>query len=82
MKNILKYIIVLMTALMSVSCAYDVDNNDMTVIGETSYELDNNKTVYTIQTFDDVGVETLLYVLSERDDFEVGDKVKLIKKEK
>ena len=82
MKNILKYIIVLMTALMSVSCAYDVDNNDMTVIGETSYELDNNKTVYTIQTFDDVGVETLLYVLSERDDFEVSDKVKLIKKEK
>ena len=67
---------------MSVSCAYDVDNNDMTVIGETSYELDSNKTIYTIQTFDDVGVETLLYVLSERDDFEVGDKVKLIRKEK
>ena len=82
MKNILKYIIILMTALMSVSCAYDVDNNDMTVIGETSYELDSNKTIYTIQTFDDVGVETLLYVLSERDDFEVGDKVKLIRKEK
>ena len=82
MKNILKYIIILMTALMSVSCEYDVDNNDMTVIGETSYTLDSNKTVYKIKTFDELGIETILCVISERDDFEVGDKVKLIKDEK
>jgi len=90
MKNILKYIIVLMTALICVSCVNEqIDNETMVVVGEEKYYtpinrpsniIDESKSLYTIKYKSrNINAGLTIYVVADADDFEVGDKVKLIK---
>lgn len=83
MKN-LKYIILLMVTLICTSCDYDeyIDENTMIITEESKY-LDNvDKSLFRIE-YKSFNVNNGLdiYIVSDKDAFEVGDRVKLVKVE-
>ena len=84
--EILKYIILLLTTLVCVSCDCDerIDMNTMVVVSEREYE--NKKfpgtSVFRIE-YDSLNHNNGLdiYVVTDKNAFEVGDRVKLVKVE-
>lgn len=70
------------------SCDYDehIDGDTMIVVGEWKYLRSNpesTKSIFKIQYKSlnaNMGLD--IYVVSDKDDFEVGDRVKLVKMEK
>ena len=83
MKRILICIATLIVAFMCSSCNENIDGDTLIVIGECEYgERIQSKSLYTI-TYESlsVGNGLTIYVVSDSRDFEVGDKVKLVKVE-
>ena len=83
MKKILKYITLLMLTLVCSSCKENIDGDTLIVIGERKYgDRNDSKSLYTI-TYETVNINNglTIYVVSDSKDFEVGDKVKLVKVE-
>ena len=83
MKKILKYITLLMLTLVCSSCEETIDGDTLIVISEREYGArTESKSLYTI-TFESLNVNhgLTIYVVSDSKDFEVGDKVKLVKVE-
>ena len=83
MKKILKYITLLMLTFVCSSCEEKIDGNTLIVISEREYgERADSKSLYTI-TYESLNFNNGLtfYIVSDSKDFEVGDKVKLIKVE-
>lgn len=82
----LKYIILLLTTLVCVSCDFEehIDMNTMVVVSEEEYKDDNthDMSVFRI-TYESFyytnGLD--IYVVTYKDAFEVGDRVKLVKVE-
>lgn len=70
-----------MVAFVCSSCKERIDGDTLIVIGEREYGLRiDSKSLYTI-TYESLNVNNGLriYVVSDSKDFEVGDKVKLVK---
>lgn len=83
MKKILKYITLLMVTFVCSSCEERIDGDTLIVIGEREYGARiDSKSLYTI-TYESLNVNNglTIYVVSDSKDFEVGDKVKLVKVE-
>lgn len=83
MKKFLKYITLLIVTVMCSSCNENIDGDTLIVIGEREYgERSNSKSLYTI-TYKSLNFNNGLkiYIISDSKDFEVGDKVKLVKVE-
>lgn len=83
MKKILKYITLLLVTVMCSSCKEKIDGDTLIVISEREYgERTDSKSLYTI-TYESLNVNNGLkiYVVSDSKDFEVGDKIKLVKVE-
>lgn len=85
--KILKYIILLLAALACVSCDLDehIDMNTMVVIGEKEYKNNGiHDTSLFIITYESLNYNNGLdiYVITNKDAFEVGDRVKLVKADK
>ena len=82
MKKILKYITLLIVTVMCSSCIEEKINGDtLIVISEREYgERSGSKSLYTI-TYESLNINNglTIYVVSDSKDFEVGDKVKLVK---
>ena len=84
--KILKYIILLLATLVCVACDFDedIDMTTMVVVSEKEYNINNmhNMSIFRIRYTSlnhNNGLD--IYVVTDRDAFEVGDKVKLIKVE-
>lgn len=63
------------------SCKENIDGDTLIVVGECKYgNRNDSKSLYTI-TYKTVNVNNglTIYVVSDSKDFEVGDKVKLVK---
>lgn len=81
------------TAFMCTSCGNEhIDSETMIVVGEERYNrsiemgnsniIDEPKSLYTIKYKSrNINAGLTIYVVADADDFEVGDKVKLIKDE-
>ena len=84
MKKILKYITLLIVTVMCSSCIEEKINGDtLIVISEREYgERSGSKSLYTI-TYESLNINNglTIYVVSDSKDFEVGDKIKLVKVE-
>ena len=84
MKKILKYITLLMVTVMCASCVVEkIDGDTLIVISEREYGArTESKSLYTI-TYESLNYNNglTLYIVSDSKDFEVGDKVKLVKVE-
>ena len=83
MKKILKYITLLIVTVMCSSCKGVINGDTLIVIGEREYGTRiDSKSLYTI-TYKSLNVNNgfTIYVVSDSKDFEVGDKVKLVKAE-
>ena len=83
MKKILKYITLLMVTVMCASCGEKIDGDTLIVVSESEYgERTNSKSLYTIK-YKSLNINNglTIYVVSDSKDFEVGDKVKLVKVE-
>ena len=83
MKKILKDIALLMVTFMCSSCKETIDGNTLIVISEREYGArTKSKSLYTI-TYTSLSTNNglTIYVVSDSKDFEVGDKVKLVKVE-
>lgn len=85
--KILKHIIILITTFVCVSCDFDehIDMNTMVVVSEEEYKINNmhDTSVFRIKYKSlnhNNGLD--IYVVTDKDAFEVGDRVKLIKVEK
>ena len=81
MKKILKYITLLMITVMCASCEEKIDGDTLIVISEREYgERSDAKSLYTI-TYESLNINNglTMYIVSDSKDFEVGDKVKLVK---
>ena len=84
--KILKYIILLLTTLVCASCDFDeyIDMNTMVVVSEQEYENKNfpGASIFRIKygsLNNNNGLD--IYVVTNKDAFEVGDRVKLVKVE-
>lgn len=84
--KILKYIILLLATLVCVSCDFDehIDMNTMVVVSEEEYKVNNmhDTSIFRIKYVSlhySNGLD--IYVVTDKDAFEVGDRVKLIKVE-
>lgn len=82
----LKYIVLLLVTLICVSCDFDerIDMNTMVVVSEQEYENKNfpGTSIFRIKYVSlnhNNGLD--IYVVTDKDAFEVGDRVKLIKVE-
>lgn len=83
MKKILKYITLLIVTVMCASCEEKIDGNTLIVVSEREYGArTESKSLYTI-TYKSLNYNNglTIYVVSDSKDFEVGDKVKLVKVE-
>lgn len=83
MKKILKYITLLIVTVMCSSCEEKIDGDTLIVISEREYgERSDAKSLYTI-TYESLNINNglTMYIVSDSKDFEVGDKVKLVKVE-
>ena len=83
MKKILKYITLLLVTVMCASCEEKIDGDTLIVVTERKYgEVSDSKSLYTI-AYESLNVNNGLrmYIVSDSKDFEVGDKVKLVKVE-
>lgn len=83
MKKILKYITLLIVTVMCYSCEEKIDGDTLIVISEREYgERSDAKSLYTI-TYESLNINSglTMYIVSDSKDFEVGDKVKLVKVE-
>ena len=83
MKKILKYITLLVVTVMCSSCEEKIDGDTLIIISEREYgERSDAKSLYTI-TYESLNINNglKLYIVSDSKDFEVGDKVKLVKME-
>ena len=82
--KVLKYIILLMVTLICTSCDYDehIDENTMVVTREFKYSDTDDKSLFRIE-YNSVhgGGGWDIYIVSDKDAFEVGDRVKLVKAE-
>ena len=88
MKRILIYIATLVVAFMCSSCCFEyaMKGDTFTVIKEEKYDDIDNLSLYTLRYEDNrmtgMGEPTSeLYVIMNKNVFEVGDKVKLVKVE-
>ena len=82
--KVLKYIILLIVSLICASCDYDeyIDGDTMIVTSETKYLDTIDKSLFRIKyksLYRNNGLD--IYIVSDKDAFEVGDKVKLVKEE-
>ena len=71
------------TAFMCASCEEKIDGDTLIVISEREYgERSESKSLYTI-TYESLNINNglTIYIVSDSKDFEVGDKVKLVKVE-
>ena len=84
MKKILKYITILIVTVMCASCVEEkIDGDTLIVISEREYgDRSDAKSLYTI-TYESLNFNNglTMYIVSDSKDFEVGDKVKLVKVE-
>lgn len=83
MKKNLKYIMLLIVTVMCASCNENINGSTLIVVGECEYgKRSDSKSLYTI-TYESLNFNngTTIYVVSDSKDFEVGDKVKLVKAE-
>lgn len=83
MKKILKYVTLLIVTMMCFSCNEAIDGDTLIVTSEREYgERTESKSLYTIK-YESLNVNNglTIYVVSDSKDFEVGDKVKLVKVE-
>lgn len=83
MKKILKYITLLIVTVMCASCEEKIDGDTLIVISEREYgERSDAKSLYTI-TYESLNINNglTMYIVSDSKNFEVGDKVKLVKVE-
>lgn len=82
MKNILKYIgVLLIMSMCFTSCVEHIEMETMVVIKEESlinYK-DTNKSLYAIKYETATNSGLVIYVVADKDAFEVGDKLKLVK---
>lgn len=82
--KVLKYIILLMVTLICASCDYDepIDENTMVVTSERNYCGTTDKSLFKIE-YKSIrgGGGWDIYIVSDKDAFEVGDRVKLVKVE-
>ena len=81
MKKILKYITLLMITVMCSSCEEKIDGDTLIVISEREYGArTESKSLYTI-TYESLNINNglTMYIVSDSKNFEVGDKVKLVK---
>lgn len=82
--KILKYIVILITTFVCASCDFDerIDMNTMVVVSEEEYKNKNmhDTSIFRIK-YNSLNVNNGLdiYVVTNKDAFEVGDRVKLIK---
>lgn len=84
MKKILKYITLLLVTVMCASCDYDepIDENTMVVTSERTYRGTTDKSLFKIEYKSISGGGGWdIYIVSNKDAFEVGDRVKLVKVE-
>lgn len=82
MKKVLKYIMLLIATIICTSCDYDehIDENTMIVTEEFKYHKNVDKSLFRIEYKSLNPANGLdIYVVSDKDAFEVGDKVKLVK---
>lgn len=82
--KVLKYIILLIVTLICASCDYDehIDENTMIVTRESKYLNTVDKSLFRIKYKSLNGNYGLdIYIVSDKDAFEVGDRVKLVKVE-
>ena len=82
--KILKYIILLIVTFICASCDYDehIDEDTMIVTSESEYLNTVDKSLFRIKYKSlngNCGLD--IYIVSDKDAFEVGDRVKLIKME-
>lgn len=84
--KILKYIILLLATFTCVSCDFDerIDMETMVVVSEREYENKNfpGTSIFRIKYVSlnhNNGLD--IYVVTDKDAFEVGDRVKLVKVE-
>lgn len=80
--KVLKYIILLIVTLIYVSCDYDehIDGNTMVVTMESKYLDTVDKSLFRLTYKSLNGANGLdIYIVSDKDAFEVGDRVKLVK---
>ncbi len=84
MKKILKYITLLMVTVMCASCVEEkIDGDTLIVISERKYgDRSESKSLYVIK-YESLNVNNglTMFIVSDSKDFEVGDKVKLVKVE-
>lgn len=84
MKNFLKYITLLMVTVMCSSCVEEkIDGDTLIVISERKFgDRNESKSLYAIK-YESLNVNNglTMYIVSDSKDFEVGDKVKLVKVE-
>ena len=83
MKKILKYITLLIVTVMCSSCNEAIDGSTLIVVSEREYgKRSDSKSLYTIK-YKSLNINSglTIYVVSDSKDFEVGDKVKLVKVE-
>lgn len=83
MKKILKYITLLIVTFACSSCKEYINGDTLIVVGEGRYgKITDSKSLYTI-TYESLNVNNglTIYVVSDSKDFEVRDKVKLVKVE-
>lgn len=83
MKKILKYITLLIVTVMCASCEEAIDGDTLIVISEREYGArTESKSLYTIK-YESLNINNglTMYIVSDSKDFEVGDKVKLVKVE-
>lgn len=85
--KILKYIILLLTTLVCVSCDFEehIDMNTMVVVSEQECKNNNmhETSIFRIK-YESLNYNNglYIYVVTNKDAFEVGDRVKLVKVEK
>lgn len=83
MKNILKYIgVLLIMSMCFTSCNEHIRMDTMVVIKEETYNFynDKSKSLYTIKyKSTNINNGLTIYVVADQDAFEVGDKLKLVK---
>lgn len=82
--KVLKYIILLIVTVICASCDYDehIDENTMIITRESKYRDTIDKSLFRIE-YESLNCSNGLdiYIVSDKDAFEVGDRVKLIKVE-
>lgn len=82
--KVLKYIILLIVTLICISCNYDehIDDNTMIATSERKYLNFTDKSLFRIE-YKSLNANNglYIYIVSNKDAFEVGDRVKLVKVE-